>query len=155
MKPAKKENDAFAFKVWKLLQKVLPLQGGIAGRFRDSQFDDTFMAAIEPKGASRPQAFFLAGEQDRPRVAQNAVVRPRPIEPFFQMLQGISLFEPGIEHAMGNDKKGRSQMPQSAPCSKAVILPNSVDDDRIEIICVFAKPWHKVSSKSKFASSRA
>ena len=59
------------------------------------------------------------------------------------MLERVSAFEPGIEHAVRKQHVGCAGIVQSPPGSKAVKLPDSVHDDGIVAPTVLPQPGKK------------
>src|ERR1700690_1812315 len=105
--------------------------------------DHNFIAAIQPEGLASQNALLLTSKKHGLGVTQYTILRPRPIHPFFKMLERISAFEPGIEHAVREQHVGCVGIVQSPPGSKAVKLPDSVHDDGIVPATVLSKPGKK------------
>src|ERR1043166_2397044 len=59
------------------------------------------------------------------------------------MLKWISTLEPGIEHAMWENKVGRPRSVYNSPHSEAAVLPNTVNNDRVELPMSILKPLGK------------
>ena len=113
------------------------------------------MDVKQPEGLSRQQTLLLAGKDNGARIAQNPILRPGPVQPFFQMLQRIGLLEPRIQHAMRENKIGRARSRQRAPRRKTVIPPYAIDDHDIEVRGIFAHPRHKPGCVSIKTEGRA
>jgi hypothetical protein len=63
------------------------------------------------------------------------------------MLKREAALKPRVEHPVWKDVIGGSCAAESAPCTKAVVLPETVDDDRIVAGMVLAQPGHEGGGK--------
>src|SRR5260370_4511670 len=85
-------GEKFGLRVW-----------GSWRRF-NSERRNFFAAAVKPERFPGLQAFFFGGEDDSSGISQNAILGPRPIKPFLQMLEWERFLEPRVEHAVRENK---------------------------------------------------
>src|SRR5947207_3431017 len=132
MQPAEKKKNPCVAESRIFLEKEFAQSGVNRIRRLDAKRRDSFPATIEPERFPRLDQLLLGSENDCARIAQHTVIRPRPVKPFFQMLEGIGSPEPRIEHAMRKNiiwDRGAGVTP---PRGEAVILPEAVDDHAVE-----------------------
>ncbi len=144
---AKKQDDALALQLRVCRQETLAQRhaAGVmlrGGRLR-AEAHDGFPGAVQPEGLAGQAPLFFRGKQHGSRIAQHAVLGPRPVEPLLQVLARVGVLEPGIEHAVRVDVVRHLQLAQRAPCAKAMVLPQAVDDDRVELLRMLAQPGHQ------------
>ena len=79
-------------------------------------------------------------ERVKAGIAQHPTLRHLPVREFFQVLERIPGLEPGIEHAMRKDEIGNLQIPQRPPGAETAVLPDSVENDCAELLCMGMHP---------------
>src|SRR5215471_303943 len=121
----------------------------------NSERRNFFARAVKPKRFPRETTLFLGGEDDRRGVTQDAIFRPRPVNPLFEMLERKRFLEPGIEHAVGKNVVRDIGAGVTFPSGEAQILPDSVDDNAIVIAAMFAQPWRECARMSVTPDARA
>src|SRR2546430_9159715 len=97
---AEKQKHARFFNFGKFGEKKMACLGSGRTRFFDPKWRNFFLGAIKPEGFARLGTFFFGSKNYRGSVAQDPVIGPRPVEPFFEMFERKGALEPGIEHAM-------------------------------------------------------
>src|SRR5437588_2051413 len=109
-------------------------------RFFDPKWRNFFLGAIKPEGLARPGTFFFRSKNYCCGVAQDPVISPRPVEPFFEMFERKGALEPRVEHAMRKNEVRNAGFVKALPDGKAVVLPDTMDDNAIEFVAVFFEP---------------
>jgi len=101
--------------------------------------NDDAAEVTEGKALCGDALFFFAGEANGLGEIEIFVLDQRPICELFEVLEGVAAVEVGVEHAVGKDDIGDAPGHRHS-CGKAVVLPDSVDDDAIETLPVFLEP---------------
>ena len=141
---AEEERDAFTAQMRILGEELFSHALSFYVWCADAEADDNLIGAVVRKGLAGEQALLLTGEEHGASITQHAVFRPRPVERFLQVLERVCLLEPGIEHAVRVNDIGQRAAVQSAPGSKAVVLPQAVDDGHIKALEIGAQPGYKL-----------
>ena len=154
MHSAKKQQAFLAPQFRKFFQKQNPLPHRITHRSRGAVVHDRFAATVEPKRFPGAQALFLAGKQHRRRIAQHAIIRPRPVEPFLEMLQRIRPLKPRIEHPVRVNAIRGVRAAQCPPHPEGVVLPKPIHHDEIVVIPMLAQPGYETTRVTILAPRR-
>jgi hypothetical protein len=84
------------------------------------------VAVVEPEGLAGEAAFLLAGEAHRIGLPQGGVNGPGLDEPFLEVLEGIAVAKPGIQHPVGEHKQGRDAAAQGKGGGEEAKIPDAV-----------------------------
>src|SRR2546430_138696 len=109
----------------------------------DAEGRDAFAGAIEPERFACLQTLLFRGENDRSRVAQHSIFRPRPVEPFLQMFERKCALEPRVEHSMRENIVRNRRAGEATPCSETEELP-----EPFTITRSYSPPWARSQGRS-------
>ena len=102
--------------------------------------DDNFMAVVEPEGLAGEEALLVAGEADGIGLAQGPIHGPGPEEPFLEVLEGITATEPGVQHAVGKDKKRGGGAAHGQIGGEEMEMPDAIDHHGVVMVVMGPNP---------------
>src|SRR5438874_2972508 len=137
---AEKQKHAHFFDLGKFREKKMACLRSGRARFFNPKLRNFFLGAIKPEGLARLGTFFFRSKNYCRSVAQDPIFGPRPVEPFFEMLERKGALEPGIEHAMRKNKVRNGGFVQALPDGETVVLPDAMDDNAIEFAAMPFEP---------------
>lgn len=155
MDAAEEEQDSLVAQLGKAVQKQLALLLRIAGRRRSAVADHHFIRLVKPETLSCQQPLLLGGEEHRLGISKDPEVSPGPVGPLLNVLERVSMLEPGIQHPVGIDEVGNATAAQGAPGGEGVVLPDAVDDYGIVLLGQREDAGGKAAAVAVSASNRA
>src|SRR6201982_1175194 len=137
---AEKQKHARFFNFGKFGEKKMARLRSGSTRLFDPKWRNCFLGAIKPERLAGLGTFFFRSKDYRRSVAQDPVIGPRPIEPFFEMFERKGALEPGIEHAMRKNKVRNGGFVKASPDGEAVVLPDAMENSAIEFVAMLFEP---------------
>src|SRR2546430_7946359 len=98
MKAAEEEQEEAPAECGKARVEDLSLRLVRRSRPLDPERRNSLLCPIEPEGLTRLAPFLFGSKDDGGGIAQQPIIRPRPVKPFLQVFERISSFEPRVEH---------------------------------------------------------
>src|SRR5947207_4967717 len=142
VKASKKKKEPLATQIWERVEESVARAVQVWRR-RGAVVHDHLLALVAPEGFAGQTPFLLGSEKHSRRITQNAILGPGPVQEFFNMFRRIGAFEPGIEHAMWENKVGRRTAGHRPPHPKAAVVPDAVDNDGVVLGAMYFHPARK------------
>ena len=114
--------------------------GGVGGRGGCAVGDDAWGPAGEGEALAGEAGLGLRGEEDETGAAEEMRLGEEPVGGLFEVLEGVGVAEPGVEHAVGEDGVGFLFIDSGYSEGDAGVLPEAVEDDSVVVREVGAEP---------------